>query len=223
MLWNEFLTANGTEVLFAPIKSAESHEDPLYRFIQREEEVKVSNELTRLLYVATTRAKKELHLLGSARYFEKHALVKPQSGSLLDKLWPCVSYAFPDNPEESSENVDTESVETRDYSNPLIRIEKQAGISLPDWKDEQFASNETVEYVPQLNSRLTAQLTGTLIHRILQAAVIPAKAGIQSCNIKRLDPRFRGGDGSPDSAVKQQNDKHVNQAEYIHKAFLTEA
>ncbi|MCB1739762.1 MAG: UvrD-helicase domain-containing protein, partial [Gammaproteobacteria bacterium] len=52
------------------------------------------HELARLLYVACTRARETLHLIGGARRGSKEGLRNPVPGSLLECLWPVVAERF---------------------------------------------------------------------------------------------------------------------------------
>lgn len=91
LVWQEIPSAkNKTELVLAPIKSAKK--DSIYDYIRYLEKEKSSHELNRLLYVATTRAKHELHLFFTLEIDEKnHDKIKdPKSGSLLSQLWPAI-------------------------------------------------------------------------------------------------------------------------------------
>jgi ATP-dependent helicase/nuclease subunit A len=70
------------EGLMAPIQEFGGEEDPIYRYLREIDRMKSRNELVRLLYVAATRAKRRLHLLGFAR-----SSGKAPSGSFLNLLW----------------------------------------------------------------------------------------------------------------------------------------
>lgn len=81
-------------LLLAPVSPRDGKaRDPIYDAIGRLERKKEDLEVTRLLYVAATRAKKRLHLLGHARPNVKGECV-PAAGSLLKKLWPVVEEHF---------------------------------------------------------------------------------------------------------------------------------
>jgi ATP-dependent exoDNAse (exonuclease V) beta subunit len=81
-------------LLLAPVEPrGETGRDPIYDMIGRLEKEKEELEVTRLLYVAATRAKNRLHLLGHVTY-NQNGEARPEPGSLLDKLWPAVSEAF---------------------------------------------------------------------------------------------------------------------------------
>ena len=70
-----------------------SEPDPLYRFLARLERTQEDHESGRLLYVAATRARRRLHLLGHVEE-RSSGPSRPRAGSLLDKLWPQVSTFF---------------------------------------------------------------------------------------------------------------------------------
>lgn len=84
-------------LLCAPISAAGSDKNPISAYILSEEKKRAALEEARLLYVAVTRAKHGLHLLGHLRIDpdmqEKDAL-KPPEDTLLAKLWPAVAVDF---------------------------------------------------------------------------------------------------------------------------------
>lgn len=85
-------------LLLAPIKAQGQKEDAIYAYLKYVDQQKQHYETARLLYVATTRAKKNLHLLGSAVVSEKDGNIKsPVRGSLLSQLWPVVEAEFVKN------------------------------------------------------------------------------------------------------------------------------
>ena len=71
---------------------AELEQDPVHSYIGTVEAEKDRNELGRLLYVACTRARKSLHLLGNA-HVRRNGL-RPDPRSLLNLLWATVAPAF---------------------------------------------------------------------------------------------------------------------------------
>ena len=91
-LWTETAGARGG-LLIAPIQEAGADADPIYAWLQRLDAAKANLEAGRLLYVAATRARQRLHLLGEACV--KDGIIRaPASATLLAKLWPVVSAAF---------------------------------------------------------------------------------------------------------------------------------
>lgn len=96
LLWLERPNLQGgMDLLFAPIKATREDVDPIYNFLRREETIKARHEITRLLYVATTRARHQLHLLGHVDGdLENMADITPPAGSLLETLWPVISAEY---------------------------------------------------------------------------------------------------------------------------------
>lgn len=77
-------------LLLAPIAAAGAdRRDPIYDAIGRLERDKEDFEVGRLLYVAVTRAKRRLHLLGHVNT-GRSGDCRPAAGSLLQKLWAVV-------------------------------------------------------------------------------------------------------------------------------------
>ena len=87
------------ELLLAPIRESGAAEetDAIYRYVQQRDRDKQHYEDVRLLYVAATRAKRRLHLLGGATVKNDNGeeiLAAPRVGSLLASLWPAVESVF---------------------------------------------------------------------------------------------------------------------------------
>jgi ATP-dependent helicase/nuclease subunit A len=81
------------EMLVAPIGSKGSDKHPTYAWVQRQREMRADEERKRLLYVACTRARRELHLLGTAT-INASGLQPGDSKSLLNAAWPALSQEF---------------------------------------------------------------------------------------------------------------------------------
>lgn len=78
---------HGDDLLLAPIEEKGGETSPLYDFLSDLNKEKEDYETLRLLYVAATRAKSQLHLFGHLEP-SKEEEWKPHSKSLLSKLWP---------------------------------------------------------------------------------------------------------------------------------------
>lgn len=94
LLWSERPGADGgQDLLLAPIREAGSDVSPIYECIRRLLDEKAGYEEGRLLYVAATRARYRLHLIGSVNV-KPDGIAAPRSGSLLAQLWPAVREEF---------------------------------------------------------------------------------------------------------------------------------
>jgi ATP-dependent helicase/nuclease subunit A len=86
------------ELLVAPIGRKGADTEPLYRWIRRQQEDREAEEAKRLLYVAATRASRELHLMGTATVKSKPdgtSAIQPGSGkNLLSTAWPALEESF---------------------------------------------------------------------------------------------------------------------------------
>ncbi len=93
MSWFDLPGAHGAErKILSPVgPRAELGKDPLHRFIELADGEKDRNEQARLLYVACTRARRTLHLLGHTGVSpDGESCRPPPKASLLAMLWPAV-------------------------------------------------------------------------------------------------------------------------------------
>ncbi|TYP00291.1 ATP-dependent exoDNAse (exonuclease V) beta subunit [Geothermobacter ehrlichii] len=78
-------------LLLASVRRADDPDpDRTYEAIQRIQQDRDREEITRLAYVAATRAKRRLHLFGQVREDGKGEL-RPAAGSFLERIWPAVA------------------------------------------------------------------------------------------------------------------------------------
>ncbi|MDY0189655.1 MAG: UvrD-helicase domain-containing protein [Desulfuromonas sp.] len=91
-------------LLLAPLAArADKVSDPIYAMLEQLDKSKGDFEVSRLLYVAVTRAKRHIYLFGRAELNKDEELF-PAKGSLLEKLWPAVQhYAVVDSSESGVE------------------------------------------------------------------------------------------------------------------------
>jgi ATP-dependent exoDNAse (exonuclease V) beta subunit len=85
-----------SEMLISPVgPRADLENDPLHQYIEATEKEKSRMELDRLLYVACTRARKSLHLVGSTGIAsDGESVAAPNAASLLSRLWPALHGDF---------------------------------------------------------------------------------------------------------------------------------
>ena len=88
LLWGEHMNRKGELYhLFAPIVKGNTSDSPIYKFLQSSQEKRLQLEALRLLYVATTRAKKQLYWTGHLKD------EKPLPNSLFSLVWPAIQEA----------------------------------------------------------------------------------------------------------------------------------
>jgi ATP-dependent helicase/nuclease subunit A len=111
------------EMLVAPIDARGSDKHPTYRWVQKQRTARQDEEIKRLLYVACTRARRELHLLGTATMTTTE-LKGGDKKSLLNVGWP----AFREKFEEAVRNREAEKV----VDFPLAEAEQASFFELFD-------------------------------------------------------------------------------------------
>ena len=166
--WTRIAGPDGGMVL-APIKAEGSDADPVYRWIELLERQRVLRERARLLYVAATRARHHLHLLGSVEartHGGETTIGEPRSGSMLRMLWNAVASTFDAAavPESATRRHSTDAVQQlrrlpRDWTPPspaeLLQVPVADSVDI-DMQRPVF------DWVSQ-----TSRHIGTLVHREL--------------------------------------------------------
>jgi len=156
------------DLILAPIKHATHESDPIYQYCQHVDAKKAELETVRLLYVAATRAKSELHLFGCIQSDDKGEIVSPAKKSFLYYLWSTVipAEAGIHMPEPFPNAQNKEHAQIRSVIPARLLRQgfagHEAGIhipeSFPNAQNNTFAQNEYD----------SSASTGTLIHEILQ-------------------------------------------------------
>ena len=161
--WAELPDVDGTpRLLLAPIKATANQNDALYKYLTRVETLKEQYEMTRLFYVAATRAKNNLHLTFCLPFDpETNNWQAPTANSLLDKIW---------------QNIDAtvNAIKPADVVFNNIDTDKQHYRLCGAWQaPEKFqipvisGHNDPHETNVIFNNDYHASL-GTLIHRMLR-------------------------------------------------------
>ncbi len=82
------------ELLVAPIGSKGEETHPLYQWVRKQRQAREDEERKRVFYVACTRARRELHLFGTAFFNGRGSLEPGASDSLLATAWPALETEF---------------------------------------------------------------------------------------------------------------------------------
>ncbi len=182
----------GCGLLMAPVHSRiPGDRDPVFDAIGGLEKDKEELEAARLLYVAVTRARKRLHLVGHARR-NSQSEPRPASGSLLQTLWPRVEEFF--QTEESLELTDSPLTALQKDEGGILRLPsdwecpKLQAVSHPHFLKAQAASQTgSFEEERDLFSGWedeTARYVGTVAHAYLDAI---AKEGLSVWPVSRAE------------------------------------
>jgi ATP-dependent exoDNAse (exonuclease V) beta subunit len=92
--WLEFDGGTSASVVLAPIQQRGMDTDKLGRWLSSIRAKREAAERKRVFYVATTRAREELHLFGAAMLNAKGGLAQSQHDSLLRACWPAAAEHF---------------------------------------------------------------------------------------------------------------------------------
>ncbi len=170
-------------LLLAPVKrSDEAAADPIHRYVRSLEKKRAGHETGRLLYVAVTRARRHLHLLGHVK--EGTDPPGPESGSLLDRLWPGLTIDFDALPPAGT---GTEPVPAGEGGRGLRRL--AGGWILPEPPPGIRAESvpaviEEEDPVPFDWAGETARYVGTVAHRLLR---VMATEGVDRWPVERVN------------------------------------
>ena len=203
LLWREFMDEEKARLVLAPIKETGGVDDAIYKYLKRIERVRRHNESTRLLYVAATRARRDLHLLGHVEIKRgEHEIRKPPAGLLLSQIWKTAEPVFKEALEaDTSEAEGASSGEPGPPGVPIRRIEADWSPGEPPhdaaWEARTGAldvddPDEPVKYdwATDLQRRV-----GLVVHRMLQNLQAPDKLAFSEETL-RAALRCEGLDGS---------------------------
>ncbi len=195
MSWFDLPDARGgEEKIISPVgRRDELTRDRVHQFIEKTESAKDAHETGRLLYVACTRARKSLHLVGHAeisRDFE--SLRKPQSNTLLSLLWPAVENQYlqafesfePSTVRDESGNALWIEPVLRRFDSPWALPNLSTVPGQPELAGDEEAEAYEVDYYWV---GAEARLAGTIVHRWLQLAA-DGQASLETGALDRLRP-----------------------------------
>jgi len=173
---SEARTADDRDLLLAPISAQGEAKNPMAAYLQRLDTVKGCFENSRLLYVAATRARQHLHLLGHVSVREQEAgfiLKEPSDNTLLARLWSVVESDY--QARLGEHQMDTAVQENAPVStvHSIMRSRLVRDWSLPDPPESasfvDTISEQGVEELLEFDwAGETARHVGTVVHRLLQ-------------------------------------------------------
>jgi ATP-dependent exoDNAse (exonuclease V) beta subunit len=160
------------EFVVAPI-GRNGKQGGIYAWIGELQGRREDDEAKRLLYVAATRARKELHLLGTATVRKSSQELSPgSSGSLLGIAWTALKSDFEqarDEQEPAEDSTPQQAEFVFPPASPVIQLRR-----LPaDWKPPEYAAapqgrERNLETIEQPRGSLAARAFGTVVHALLE-------------------------------------------------------
>lgn len=167
LLWMERPQQNDTSALIlAPVHAVGHKKDSIYDYIRRQHSIKSDYETARLLYVAATRAKKQLHLFFSLETDKNNQLYNPTGSSLLEKLWPSIKNQVLQNVPENILTSIPISIES-ELKKPMLQrlsLDWQHPIAAKPFETVHYQRKQTGFKLPNYQ----AKFLGTVIHELLQ-------------------------------------------------------
>ncbi len=159
-------------LLMAPRPTSGESDGRCYDYLGKVEKEHQHNEATRLLYVACTRAQKNLHLFGNCKTNSKDELGQPGAGSLLALLWPIVEPEFQKKHAETTILINERESELSFFDFPLTRLPLQwqlpdvmESVQVNTGQGRPAPGNGTIEFSW---AGEISRICGILIHQILQ-------------------------------------------------------
>jgi ATP-dependent exoDNAse (exonuclease V) beta subunit len=173
-------------LLMAPMRAVGEASEPAYDYLCALEAAANEHEVERLFYVAATRARASLHLLGCARATDS-GLREPASRSLLGKAWPLAREAFeravPLLEPEPLADASPARDELRRLEAPVFTVD----IPLPAVRVPPAPAEEGAR--PEFSwAGETARHAGILVHRWLQRIGIEGVESWDAARIVALSP-----------------------------------
>ena len=171
--WARLPSLGPRGVLAAPVPAAGEDPGALYRWCETLESRKLDAERSRLLYVAATRARRSLHLIGSCRVQEKPGqppgLLAPPSSTALGRLWPLLEPEFA-AAFAATGGLDGEAEAPRPRDPPLSRLPldwSRPGLHGPRLPSPSPMPTGPAGAVEFDWATQTARHVGTVVHREL--------------------------------------------------------
>lgn len=175
LLWQEQQREDGgNDLLLAPIKETGVDDDKLYRYLEMLEKAKLKNEQGRLLYVAATRAREQLHLFGATKLSkEKNEIYPPQKNSLLAKLWPVVEANYQWIHSSGHGEVTSGSTQSAEAENRIRRHiatwKRPKPPNNVEWQQSEVIETETTDNDIEFEwATETIRHVGIVVHRCIQ-------------------------------------------------------
>ena len=178
-------------LMMAPVRASRDDKEAAFDYLRALEQRSAEHEVGRLLYVAATRARRRLHLVGFLRGDGERQPKAPSRKSLLGQAWSVAADAF-----AQAELVpplgEAEAAEVEDARNRLRRIRAEVLQVRGDELPAVAASAADAEAgIPFEWAGASARHVGTLAHRWLQVIGTEGMSRWDAARIAGLAPGVR--------------------------------
>ena len=167
LVWKQHIGSAGRALLFAPIPALGTSNSGIHAYLSAAEKNELEAEAYRLLYVAMTRAREVLHLVGSVKEDVDGGPSAPASRSFLKILWGAVGGRL----NFSRPGAVTKAVSPKDRSEKRQWIRRRQGAlewQHADWTAPSGIATETRTELEFSWASPLAKQIGTVTHAILQ-------------------------------------------------------
>ena len=212
--WFESSAQGSYQLLLAPFNEVNKDPGAILKLVRSANERCNVQEVIRLLYVACTRAKQHLHLLGTVKHSINGELSHPPKSSLLGTLWPIIETEYENAdpgppPATDEEAVDAPIVIPRlqrlpvDWQAPTMNVYQGEGL-----RPKNTADVPSIDY---LWASTAARDIGTVVHAQLQRlAINPSARDPKQLNaLSKIAACQLRGLGMPESELKESTDKVI--------------
>ena len=181
-------------LLLAPLDAPGQERDALYRWVRMLRREQEQLEAARVLYVAVTRAREELHLVAGIGLHEeegRRSADAPKAGSLLALLWPVVVEDF-ERAALAEGSVQDESVQAAAPHFTRLAASWRRPEPLPavEWiHGSTLASEKPVPEFEWVGE--TLRHVGTVVHRLLQRIAEDDAGRWQADQLEQSAPAIR--------------------------------
>jgi ATP-dependent exoDNAse (exonuclease V) beta subunit len=185
-----------SDLLLAPIHATGADEGTIYAYLKGVDARKAEYEAGRMLYVAATRAKNELHLLGHTAWKEKDGVLElslPQSSSLLRRMWTVAEPLFQQAAREVAVPVAAAEATSMREPQRLERLAEGWALPAPPPGPAVGEIAETDEEKPVSFYWVgnTLRHIGSVVHQVLQRIGQDGLAAWTPERVRALAPAFR--------------------------------
>ena len=185
--WREHIDEyNQMSLIMAPLGAHDEEDDSVYQYLKHEDAVKTRLENTRVLYVAATRAIRNLYLFANLKPAKKEGWQAPGKTTLLAPIWKTIAAGIDDGQYSINQTETDDSFQPRPRLNSLRRLPatfeaptREADAMTLGTEETQSAAGTQVD----ADLSLRARLLGTVMHRTLKQI---ANEGINKWPEQRL-------------------------------------